>query len=195
MKQLSLTITALAFSSCMHMGVMGTGDGHHSGTAHEMTTDFVLEKEVIVGHVKAIALFPPLIREEEKTLTLRLMDAGTTAPISGAEVYLHAEYVPGTENISTDKQVLETAEPGVYAITYASEQEGEHTLMFHITAIGGLELDPKITIEAKMTVLGDGHEHQSGMMGGTSTTTLVIIGAAVMGAVMIAMLASHGGMW
>ena len=67
--------------------------------------------------------------------------------------------------------------------------------MFHITAIGDRKLEPEITLEATRTLSGESHEHQSGMMGGTSTTTYVIIGAAVMGAIMIAMVAARGGMF
>ena len=199
----------------MHVGMMGTGDGHHSGAAHEMTTDPVLEKEVTVEDVRAIAIFPALKFGEDVTLTLRLMDARTSQPISGAKVYLHAQYAhkldanephdhsganrsgrPESEHdVNIDQEVEESREPGVYSIPYGSSQPGEHRLMFHISAIGDRKLEPEITLEATRTLSGESHEHQSGMMGGTSTTTYVIIGAAVMGAVMIAMLAARGGMF
>jgi hypothetical protein len=221
MRTALVLLSCVGLSSCMHVGMMGTGNGHHSGGAHEMTTDPVLEKEVIVGDVKAIALFPPLELGKEALLTLRLVEVNTGRPLTGATVSLHAAYVhdPATEHadpsaranphaeihgserkesshaIDFNQQVDESPEPGVYTISYGSHQPGDHTLMFHITAIGERKLEPEITVEATKTITGERHEHQSGMMGGTSTTTYVIIGAAIMGAVMIAMLAARGGMF
>ncbi|MEK9136572.1 MAG: hypothetical protein AAB393_05570 [Bacteroidota bacterium] len=212
MKTLFVLLSSVGLSSCMHLGMMGTGDGHHSGAAHEMTAEPVLEKEVMVGDLRAVATFPPLKIGEDVTLTLRLMDARTSQPISGAKVYLHAQYAhrptphddhaesspqkkEQEHDINIDQEVTESATPGVYTIPYGSSQTGEHTLMFHITAIGDRKLEPEITLEATRTLSGESHEHQSGMMGGTSTTTYVIIGAAVMGAIMIAMVAARGGMF
>jgi hypothetical protein len=209
---IGLLLAGMLFSSCMHVGMMGAGDGHHSGAAHEMTTDPVLEKEVTVGDVKAIGHFPALKFGEDVTLTLRLMDARTAAPISGAQVYLHAQYAHRVtphddhaesspqkkeqeHDINIDQEVTESATPGVYTIPYGSSQTGEHTLMFHITTIGDRRLEPEITVETTRTLSGENHEHQSGMMGGTNTTTYLIIGAAIMGAIMIAMLAARGGMF
>lgn len=190
---------------------MGTGDDQHSGARHEMVGDTVVEKEVTVGDVRAIAIFPSLKLGEGVTLTLRLMDVRTAAQISGAEVYLHAQYAhrvshdehgegpPQTKerehDINIGEQVMESSEPGVYAINYASEQAGDHTLMFHVTGIGDRKLNPEITIEATRTLLGERQGHQGGLTGGTSTTTYVIIGAVVMGAFMVAMLAVRGGMF
>jgi len=196
----------------MHVGMMGTGDGDRSGTRNGMTSEPVLEKEVTVGDMRAVATFPPLNFGEDVTLTLRLMNARTSTPISSAQVYLHAQYAhrlsrdhdhdqsssqrkEREHDINIDQEVTESSTPGVYTIPYGSFQPGEHTLMFHISAIGDRRLDPEITVEATRTVPAEGHDHQSGMMGGTSTTTYVIIGAAVMGAMMIAMLAARGGMF
>ena len=77
MKTLFVLLSSVGLSSCMHLGMMGTGDGHHSGAAHEMTAEPVLEKEVMVGDLRAVATFPPLKIGEDVTLTLRLMDART----------------------------------------------------------------------------------------------------------------------
>jgi hypothetical protein len=221
MRSLIVLLSCFGLSSCMHVGMMGTSDSHHSGAAHEMTTQPVLEKEVIVGDVKAIALFPPLDLGEGVLLTLRLTDVRTGRPLTGATVFLHAAYVhdPATEHadpspsanhqtqghglirteaghdIDFSQQVDESSDPGVYTISYGSHQLGNHTLMFHITAIGDRRLDPEITLEATRTVPAEGHDHQGGMMGGTGTTTYLIIGVAVMGAIMVAMLAARGGMF
>lgn len=215
MKLAILIIASMMFSSCMHLGMMGAGDGHHSGGTQEMTTDPVLEKEVIVGDVRAIAIFPALKFGEDVTLTLRLMDARTSQPISGAKVYLHAQYAhkldanephnhsganrsgrPESEHdVNIDQEVEESREPGVYSIPYGSSQPGEHTLMFHIAAIGDRKFEPEIVIEAKRMLAPQSHEHSGGMMGMSSTTTYIVVGAVVMGAIMIAMLAARGGMF
>ncbi|MEW6509829.1 MAG: hypothetical protein AB1428_02590 [Bacteroidota bacterium] len=212
MKTLLLLLSSFSLYSCMHLGMMGTGDTHHSGGAAEMLNDPALEKEVTVGNVKAIALFPPLKSGEEVTLTLRLMDAETAAPISGAQVTLHAAYkhrLPGDgapddstrqgqrgeHDIHLERDVPESATPGLYAITYGSSQTGEHVLMFHIRAIGKRQLEPEMTIEATRTIPAAIHTHQSGMMHETTTTTYVVVGAVVMGIVMIALMAGRTGMF
>lgn len=221
MKTFFVLLSCAGLSSCMHVGMMETDGGHHGETGHEMTTQPVLEKEIVVGDVRAIALFPPFELGKEALLTLRLVDVTTRQPLTGATVSLHAAYVhdPATEHadpsgdasqhgerhgnvraetghgIDFNQQVNESSEPGVYSISYGSHQPGNHTLMFHITAIGRRVLDPEITVEATRTVPTEGHDHQGGMMGGTSTSTYVIIGAAVMGTIMIAMLLARGGMF
>ena len=208
---LFVLLTCAGLSSCLHVGMMGTGDAHHAGARHEMVGDTVVEKEVTVGNVRAIASFPSFKLGERVTLTLRLLEARTAAPISGAQVYLHVQYAhrashddhgegpPRTKerdyDIDIGEQVMESSEPGVYAVNYASEQAGDHTLMFHVTGIGDRRHDPEITVGATRTLLEERHGHQSGMMGGTGTTTYVIIGAAVMGAFMVAMLAVRGGLF
>lgn len=93
------------------------------------------------------------------------------------------------------EEVAERATPGVYTITYKSFQRGEHTLVFHISAIGDRKLDPEITLEATRTISGDLHKHGSDMKGSTSTITYVIIGAAAMAAMMFAMLVVSGRMF
>jgi len=210
---IGLLLASMLFSSCMHVGMMGNGDGHHSGITNEMSTGIVLEKEVIVADVRAIAVFPPLNLGKETLLTLHLVDVKTGRPLTGATVFLHAAYVhdPATEHHQTEsheqvrteaghdidfnQQVGESSEPGVYTISYGSHQPGNHTLMFHITAIGDRRLEPEINLEATRTLSGERHQHQRTIMGGTSTTTFVIIGAAAMGAAMIAMLVARGGMF
>lgn len=206
---------SLVFSSCMHAGMMGTGEGHHSGASLERAGDHVLEKEVIVGDVRALALFPPLRRGEDVMLTLRLVDANTGTAISGAQVFFHAQYThtidrnethdhsgakstgrpESAHDIHIEQEVEESRETGVYSLPYGSSQPGNHTLMFHITAIGERRLDPEITVEATRRVPAEGHDHQRGMMGDTSMSTYVIVGAAAMAVMMIVMLAGRGGMF
>ena len=187
MKSLILLLSGILFSSCMHMGMPMM----HDDVEHQSRMESVLEKEVTVGDVKAIAIFPPLEPEKDVLLTLRLVDAKTGQPISGAMVYLHAQYFhkldshqrhekPMTQGDSSsghsqrierehdvhiDQDVEESGERGMYSISYGSSQPGEHTLTFHITAIGDRKLEPEITIEAKRTLADQAHEHDGGMMG------------------------------
>jgi hypothetical protein len=180
-----------------------------------MTAEPVLEKEVIVGDIKATATFPPLQMDNDVVVSLRLVDARTSQPISGAKVYLHARYAhkldaneshdhsganrsgrPESEHdVNIDQEVKETREPGVYSIPYGSSQPGEHTLMFHIAAVGDRKFEPEIVIEAKRMLAPQSHEHSGVMMGMGSTTTYIVVGAVVMGAIMAAMLLSRGGMF
>jgi hypothetical protein len=217
MKSLILPLSGIVFSSCMHMGMpmMHRGDDHQPGM------ESVLEKEVIAGDVKAVAVFPPLEPGKDVLLTLRLVDAKTEQPISGATVYLHAQYfhkldsheghekptthehsdsgrsqrIEREHDIHIDEDVQESGERGVYSISYGSSHPGEHTLMIHITAIGDRKLDPEITIEAKRTLADQPHEHGGGMMGMSSTASYVVVGAAVMGAMMVAMLVARDRMF
>lgn len=213
MKSLILLLSPLVFSSCMHVGMFGHGGmtGHdHSSGAQSTTTDPVLEKEVIVDDIKALASFPPLQMDKDVVLTLRLVEVGSARPISGARVYFHARYAHTIEaksshdhsasahngpperehEVNIDQQVKESSEQGVYSVSYGPSQPGEHTLMFHIAAIGDRTLDPELTIEATRLLAAPSHGHGSGMMHGTPA--YIVIGAVAFGVVMTAMMLSHG---
>lgn len=219
-----ITIASLSFVflSCMHVGMMGTGGGHQSGASHEMSAESVLEKEVIVGDIKATATFPPLQMDNDVVVSLRLVDVKTSQPISGAKVYFHAQYAhPLDQNeahdhagakpsegvltdngrqesehdINIEQELKESREAGVYSIPYGSTQPGEHSLMFHIAAIGDRKFEPEIVIEAKRMLMQQSHEQSGGMMGMSGATPYIVVGAVVMSAFMVAMLLSRGGMF
>jgi hypothetical protein len=139
------------------------------------------------------------------------MDTRNAAPISGAQVYLHAQYAhrltphddhgessPQTRerehDINIDQEVSESPTPGVYEISYRSFQPGDHTLMFHITAIGRRKLDPEITIEARRTIGASGNQYDHTMMESDHTMTYVIVGGVIMTAMMVAIWVARGGM-
>jgi hypothetical protein len=144
-----------------------------------------------------------------------LIDARTLQPISGAKVYFHAQYAhkldaneshnhsganpsgrpEGEHDVNIEQEVKESREAGVYSIPYGSTQPGEHTLMFHIGALGDRKVEQEIVIEAKRVLALQSHEHDKGMMGMSSTTTYVIIGAVVMGVMVAAMLLAQGSMF
>ena len=207
MKTLILLLASLLFSSsCMHLGMMGTG------TDHQSTPESVLEKEVTVGGIRAIAIFPPLERGKEALFTLRLSDAETGQAISRAQVFFHAEYLHTIDrhamhgkdmmhhemdstkpqrmeqehDVNLDQEVTESSIRGTYSVRFNPSQSGEHKLMFHITALGDQMLEPEIVIEATRIVPDKASGHSGGMHGMGTPTTLVIVGAAIMGAMMLA---------
>ena len=60
----------------------------------------MLQKDVTIGGVRAVATFPQLELGKEAIFTIRLLNAGTSEPISRAEVYLHAEYAHIVDSLS-----------------------------------------------------------------------------------------------
>jgi hypothetical protein len=201
MKTISLVGLTFLLSSCMHMGMpLMHGDGES-----QSIRDPVLQKDVTIGGVRAVATFPQLELGKEAIFTIRLLNAGTSEPISGAEVYLHAEYAHIVDSlshsdekphqISVDQEAEEGSERGTYSVTFGSSQAGVHRFMFHITAVDGQPLRQDLVIEGTRTLAGTSHDHTNGAMSGTSTVTLVIVGAVVMGAMMAAMLLTRGSIF
>ena len=201
MKAISAIIAGILFSSCMHMGMPMM----HEGKDHQAGTDPVVEKEIMIGDVKAVATFPPLNMDGDAILILKLSDAKTLLPISDAKVYFSSRYVDSNNGRSqgskreheenVDREVRESDERGVYTISYGTSQPGEHTLMFHIAAIGDRKFEPEVRIEANRSVVPHQDDHNSGMMGMGSTGTYVLIGTAVMGAIMVAMVLARASMF
>lgn len=205
-------------TSCMHLVMVGTHpdneDGHSSGASAP-----VFEKEVLWNDVRASATFPPIQTGKETLFSLKLTDIRSGAPLSGAKVTFHASYLHGSEmihdarshlthtttdsshmrstgehSVNFEQEVQESSQPGIYAIAFRGPQEGQYRLMFHISAIGEQKLEREITIEAQQTAVRH-KDHSSGMMGAIGGASIyVIIGAAVVGAVMLAVWVSGGGM-
>jgi hypothetical protein len=215
MKIVILILSSVLFSSCMHLGMMGTGTGHQS------SAESVLEKEVTMGDIRAAAIFPVISIGDEALFTLRLVDTRTGQPISGAQVSFHAEYLHQNEghetsghqqmhnnadsittrrphqehDINLDVEVNESASAGTYSTQFTPSQSGEHRVMFHIRSVGGRKLEPEIVVEAARTVAAEMSGHGSGMHGMGGTTPYVIIGAVAMGAMMIAIWVAGGRMF
>lgn len=194
MKILFVIFFILSFTSCMHWGMMGIGHNHHTGQMHMMTTTSVQEKEVTDGDVKAIGFFPSLEYGKDVILTLKLMDAMNSSPISDAQVYFEAQYIdPVTHENHHDSLyytkllVVESRVQGIYSIPYRTIQEGEHKLRFYITAIGQRMLEPEIVVETTRALSGENQEHHGSMMSETSAPTSMIIGAASIGIMMTTM--------
>ncbi len=205
MKTVILILSSVLFSSCMHLGVMGTGTGHQS------SAESVLEKEVTMGDIRAAAIFPVMSIGEEALFTLRLVDIKSGRSISGAQVSFHAEYLhqneehetPGHQqmhnkvdsiitrrpqqehDISLDAEINESAVRGTYLAQFTPSQSGKHRMMFHIRPVGDLKRDQEIIIEATRTVPEKMSGHGGGLHGMGGASPYVMIGAALMGAMMI----------
>ena len=98
-------------------------------------------------------------------------------------------------DINIEQELKESREAGVYSIPYGSSQPGEHTLMFHIAAIGDRKFEPEIVIEAKRMLAPQSDEHSGGMMGMSSTTTYIVISTVVVGIVMTVLMLGRGWMF
>lgn len=219
MKVLALLSSTLFLSSCMHMGMMGTHGGHQIGE-HQTASETSLEKEVVIGDIKATAFFPPLTLGKETLIELRLSNLRSGLPVSSAAVSFHAMYLhrvggsgehgahmahgekdsllarPDADHaVSFEQEVEESPQRGLYSVAFTPSQSGEHRLMFHVTAIGGNRLEPELVIEVTRSVASPQPSH-GGMMHGTgSTSEYLIIGGALMGAMMIVMWATRGGIF
>lgn len=215
MKAFILTLSSMLFSSCMHLGMMGTG------TDHQPLPASVLEKEVTIGGIRATATFPPLERGKEALFTLTLANAQTGQAISQAQVFFHAEYLhTGDQHsmhgkdmmhqemdstkpqrmeqehqVNFDQEVKENSVRGSYSVAFEPSQSGEHRLMFHVTALGNQILDPEIVIEATKDVPDKMSSHGGGMYGMGGASEYVIIGAAIMGAIMLVVWITRGAMF
>lgn len=203
------------FTSCMHVGMMGTG------TDHQSNFESVLEKEITVGDTRATAIFPPLETGKETLFTLKLVDKRTGHTISGAKVSFHAEYLHsnnehkmhGTHmkhskadstmshrmeqeyNMSHDLKVNENTADETYSLRFKPSQPGEHRLAFHVSAIGDMTLNPVLVIESTRVVMNKDDSHSAGMHGLSSWGTYGIIAGITMGAMMVWLWASGGRMF
>lgn len=216
MKTLMLLSLGLLSTSCMHVGMMGTHEDRQS-TGHQAVVERVLEKQVVSGNVEATATFPPLVRGREEVFELQLMDLESGQPISDATISFHATYLHRAEeagedkapmmhtrmdsahtrsgtghSISFDREVKEQSQSGYYSVAFTPSQSGEHTLMFHVTAIGDETLEPELIIEATRYVALGAASHGGMMHGMSSTSEYLIVGGALMGAMMVVMWATRG---
>ena len=204
-----ILLSASILSACMGAMMLGT-DGHGSQAEGHSATEATLEKEVTVGELKATAVFPAIEIEKEAVFTLKLSNSKTGEPIRWAKVYSHVEFEHSAEThqgmnhmammdtsnamkkeeehgIDSQQEVAESSTPGTYAFSLKPQQSGIHTITFHVTEVDGQLLTPPLLIEAKRNALESTMEHGGGMMGMGSSTTYVVFGAAIMGAMMLTM--------
>lgn len=219
MRSLIFLLSPLLLSSCMHLGMIGS-HGDEQSQSHQVSSETTLVKEVTVGNLKATANFPPLVagRESQFELELRKKDSGS--PISDATVSFHVAYLHKAEDsdrhgahavrIDTDTiphratvghdvnlelEVEQSSQRGIYSIAFTPSQPGTHTVMFHVTAIGHERLDPELVLEATRTVASASVSHGGMMHGMGSASGYLIVGGALMGAMMIILWATRWGMF
>lgn len=174
-------------SSCMHMGMMGESSSHQS------PDDSLFEKEVTVGGVRVNAIIPQLEVGRRSELTVRLSDDSSGRPLSDAMIQLSVKQDDETVSMESGELLTfgEGREAGIYTVQYEAKLPGQYTFRFSITEIEGRRLDPTIVVEAQRA-MGEGmHEHSSGMHGMGGTSPYMIIGAVVMVAMMVAMIAGR----
>ncbi len=186
----TVALSTILFSSCMHMGMTTM----HDGGGHQAKPESTIEKEVIDGDVKAVVRLPLMEVASEAVITLKLTNTKTAQPLSGAKVQFSVQYHADTEShkSGSGEQMRESGD--AYTVHFKAAEAGEHTFTFVVTAIGERTLEREVTIEAKQTVAHQQHEQSGGMMGMSNTSTYVIVGAVVMGAIMVAMIVANGGM-
>ena len=219
MKILLISFLSLFLASCMHLGMIGT-HGENQSRDHQTTAENELEKQVTKGDVMATAIFPPLQVGKEAVFSLKLVNASTNRLLSGARVSFHVAYLHSAEksemqgmhmmheqmdstrahaaqehDINLDLEVTENRTPGVYTISFTPSQPGEHRLMFHISEIGGHKLEQEIIVEAQRVVAAAQSQHSMNMMHGSSgASDYLIVGAAIMGALMLVVWITGGRM-
>lgn len=200
--------------------MMGThgGDGSAQDQSASAST---LEKEITSGNVTAIATYPPLQIGKQTTFTLKLEDRTTGKPISNARVSFHTAYLHIGEkrqmsgmnmmrgemdtshaqsapdhDVNFDREVVESSTPGIYSIGFTASQAGEYKVMFHVSAVADQALPQELIVETTRNVSAFDESHGGGMMSGMGgASDYFIIGAAIMGAMMILVWTTRGGIF
>ncbi len=202
------------------MGGMDSMGMNSSETDYSHRADTMLEKEVVSGGITAVARIPALTLGNESNLTLTLTDTKTKEPLAGATVFFHAAYLHTPSNqmnhqhshmegmnqsadssvampeqqheVNVDEELSDEGEPGTFIASYTPVQEGDHRLMFHITAVHDQKLEHELIVEAARTVTAKSEAHSGGMHGGYGLSDYAVIGAAAMTAMMVVVWASGG---
>lgn len=203
----------MLFPACMHLAMMGTV------TDHQATSESTLEKETTLGDTRATTIFPPLRMGKQTLLTLMLADAKTGKSISGAEVYFHVEYIdtgseekthggdmvyhgsdsanaaPPHKQYDMDPPNVEETEAGHYLVRFTPSQSGEYKLMFLLRSLRDHISEAATIIEATRSVPSERADHDAGMHGMGGSTTYILVGVAMMGAMMLVLWLTRGGMF
>lgn len=217
----SLMVLGLSFylTSCMHLGMMGT-HGDSQSSEHQMASRTTLEKEVIADNVVALATFPPLALNKEIVFELQLREKESGRPISDAKVSFHAAFLHKAEGTAEhdadmmhgavdpsharssidhatnfEQDIHESSHPGIYSVSFTPLQSGEHTFMFHVSAIENETLEQEFVIEATRNAASGETSHGGMMHGMNSTSEYLMIGGVLMGAMMIVMWTTRGSIF
>lgn len=218
MKAIIVALTSLLFSSCMPLGMLGGGSG-------DTSQQTVLEKEAFSESLKALAFFPPLTKGDESRIAVKVTDRKSGKPLSKAQISIRVELLHDSEHEShTDGGMMmmhqmdsthadtvsmnhkaemhipvnESSEVGMYHAYFTPAQSGTCRFSVAISSIEGYVLEQPLIIEGTRAInpMGESHGGMGGMHGmGGSGSTWLIIGAAVMGAMMIVSWGIRGGLF
>jgi hypothetical protein len=198
--------------------MLGGGSGDNSQQT-------VLEKEAFSESLKAVAFFPPLMAGDESRIAVKLTDLKSGKPVPRARISVRVQFprdsthenhagggmmmmhqmdstqahaMPVNQNAEAGIPVVESTETGTYYAYFTTAQNGVCKFIVTISSVEGYALEQPLIIEGTRAVIpmGEGHGGMGGMHGmGGSGSTWLIIGAAVMGAMMIVSWGIRGGMF
>jgi hypothetical protein len=191
----ALSVVLLFLNGCM-MWMHGDRSREHGGRGTAQGQTFV--KETRHDNIKISAEVPPLWAGEEASLTLRIEDALSGKPISGAAVDIvvrraeraeHAGTQHGAE--SAEKTVhgkaAEGAEKGVYVFNQKFAEPGWYEITFTITGLQKQGAAVPVSHTVKKEVI-PAHEPEGKDHGKTGGKSMLLIGGAMMVVMMVAIM-------
>lgn len=185
----SLFFLGIVLSGCMMMGMHGGMMGHSESHAAERPGE-ALVKEVIVNGVSVSAEFPPARVGSVVRYVVKIVDARSGEPIQNAKVHAtierarqenattdHTSHVPHT-SADSESFTFNQRTDGSYSWNYEFKTPGVYDIRFEVYDLG--EEQSPVVLSARREVQASHKEH-----GGIEATPVILIGAAVMGAMMV----------
>jgi hypothetical protein len=182
--------TLLFLNGCM-MWMHGDMSGEHGEHRSEQGTTLV--KEVQRGDVKITLEAPPLRTGSEAVFRVRLEDLPGGKPVAGAVVDVtmqrkdrHGDSGAHSESKLVEGRAQEGAEKGVFFFRHTFAEHGWYDIVFTARNISGPEGKPVSLVvqkEVAQVPVADAKAH-----GGTKSTTMYVIGGAIMVVMMLAMI-------
>ncbi|HZY10323.1 MAG TPA: hypothetical protein VFF29_04140 [Bacteroidota bacterium] len=197
MKNMFVITAAFLFSGCMHFMMTG----NHDGSSSQVQPAY--EKEVVAGSIKASAVFPLIRVDKEMEITVRLNDVEANHPIKNATVVaefspLHDIHEDSTvhKQESVDEVHAEEQQAGKYVLRFTPAHAAQYMISIRVTAIAGKLLQQPVLMTTTREVVEEmGNHSHGGMHSIGKSTTMLIVGGAIMAAMMIGMLLVRGGMF
>jgi len=192
-----VTITVISLpllNGCMMMGMSGgMMRGDHSHQTHDAEASERIVKEMIVDDYHLIAEFPPLLQGRESILSLHIhsSDSSHSIPAAAKIIISREEAQEGIENILM-QEVLAKSEEGMYTYAFTPRETGSHRLTFLLERLGDSPSKEPLILSTKQVVkaMSEGDMDMKNQ-GGFSVTPLLIVGGAVMVAMMLLMFGSR----
>jgi hypothetical protein len=215
MQRFILFLAFVLLPGCMYYSMMGGGNGNSSRQT-------VLEKETVGASLKVVALFPPLTKSDESRVVVNVRDRKTEKPVSNAQISirvelihdnghdnqahggmmmhqmdtLHAQTMQMKNNVNMELTASESSASGTYNAYFTPSQSGSYKFIVTMVSAEGYTLGNPIVIEGTRIAAAT-ESRQGGMHGGMegSTSIWLVVGAAVMGAMMIVLMTTKGGLF